>query len=73
IVFRERSLASTVLNAAFEKHLIVETCGRNDEVLKLLPPLTISSQELVDGLERVNASIESARGGLYRTYAQLSL
>ncbi|MGI0013496.1 MAG: diaminobutyrate--2-oxoglutarate transaminase, partial [Nitrososphaera sp.] len=49
IVFRERSIASTVLNAAFEKHLIVETCGRNDEVLKLLPPLTISSQELVDG------------------------
>jgi diaminobutyrate-2-oxoglutarate transaminase len=73
IVFRERRIASNVLKAAFEKQLIVETCGRNDEVLKLLPPLTISSEELVDCLERVNESIESARGKLYETYAQLSL
>jgi len=73
IVFRERSIASSVLTTAFEKQLIVETCGRNDEVLKLLPPLTISIEELIDGLERVNESIHSVRGRLYKTYAQLSL
>ena len=35
---------------AFERGLIVETCGPRDEVVKLLPPLTIPDDLLEEGL-----------------------
>ena len=46
----DTSLASRVCSRAFEKGLIVETCGANDQVIKLLPPLTIELAELRQGL-----------------------
>ncbi|MCX5388362.1 diaminobutyrate--2-oxoglutarate transaminase [Streptomyces sp. NBC_00083] len=42
--------ASAVSRRCFEKGLVIETCGRRDEVLKLLPPLTISQVNLSAGL-----------------------
>lgn len=42
--------AGEVSRRCFEKGLIVETCGRQDEVLKILPPLTISQINLSAGL-----------------------
>jgi diaminobutyrate-2-oxoglutarate transaminase len=43
-------LARRISALAFERGLIVETAGAQDQVLKLLPPLTISSEDLQLGL-----------------------
>ncbi|MYX15469.1 diaminobutyrate--2-oxoglutarate transaminase [Streptomyces sp. SID8374] len=42
--------AAEVSRRCFEKGLIIEVCGRRDEVLKLLPPLTVSQINLSAGL-----------------------
>ena len=39
-----------VSSAAFERGLLVETAGPEDEVVKLLPPLTVTDTELDQGL-----------------------
>lgn len=43
--------AGQVSRRCFDKGLIVETCGRRDEVLKILPPLTVSQVNLSAGLQ----------------------
>jgi acetylornithine/succinyldiaminopimelate/putrescine aminotransferase len=43
-------VAPRIARAAFERGLIVETAGPDDEVLKLLPPLTIDPETLQEGL-----------------------
>ena len=45
---------------AFERGLIIETAGASDEVLKMLPPLTISESELELGLGIIEQSVELA-------------
>ena len=50
IKFADASIAATIANAAFDSGLMVETCGPNDEVVKLMPPLTITSTALTQGL-----------------------
>lgn len=50
IVTAEKGLAQKVSKAAFERGLIIETCGPHDEALKLLPPLTITQEELTHGI-----------------------
>jgi diaminobutyrate-2-oxoglutarate transaminase len=42
--------ASKVSRLCFDRGLIVETCGRDNEVVKILPPLTISEESLERGL-----------------------
>ncbi len=43
--------ANEVSKAAYERGLVIETAGPNDEVVKLLPPLTIDEAELTRGLD----------------------
>jgi diaminobutyrate-2-oxoglutarate transaminase len=43
--------AARVQQRAFQKGLIIELCGRYDEVVKVLPPLTIDQVRLERGLE----------------------
>jgi diaminobutyrate-2-oxoglutarate transaminase len=43
--------ATEVSRRCFDKGLIIETCGRRDEVLKVLPPLTVSQVNLSAGLQ----------------------
>lgn len=43
--------ANEVSKAAFERGLVIETAGPNDEVVKLLPPLTLDEAELTRGLD----------------------
>ncbi|MDX5311658.1 MAG: aminotransferase class III-fold pyridoxal phosphate-dependent enzyme, partial [Rhodococcus sp. (in: high G+C Gram-positive bacteria)] len=50
LVFDEPSDAQKVCALAFEQGLLAETSGPSDEVVKLLPPLTISDDELEHGL-----------------------
>jgi diaminobutyrate-2-oxoglutarate transaminase len=53
LVFEQAGLAGKVSRAAFERGLLVETAGPRDEVVKLLPPLTISDSELDDAVRAV--------------------
>lgn len=52
-------LAGMVAAKAFENGLIIETSGARDEVLKLLPPLTISDDALDRGLDIIERSVEA--------------
>ncbi|MCV0373408.1 MAG: diaminobutyrate--2-oxoglutarate transaminase [Nitrosarchaeum sp.] len=50
-------LASAIRQKCFENGMILETCGSDDQVVKLLPPLTISENELQLGLDILEKSI----------------
>jgi diaminobutyrate-2-oxoglutarate transaminase len=50
LAFEHAELAGKVSSAAFERGLLVETAGPEDEVIKLLPPLTATDAELDHGL-----------------------
>ncbi|MET0861656.1 MAG: diaminobutyrate--2-oxoglutarate transaminase [Microbacterium sp.] len=54
-------LAGAVSAAAFERGLVIETSGARDEVLKFLPALTISDDELLRGLAIVRESLAAVR------------
>ncbi|GGO93665.1 diaminobutyrate--2-oxoglutarate transaminase [Wenjunlia tyrosinilytica] len=54
--------AGKVSRLCFEKGLVIESCGRGSEVLKLLPPLTISQVNLSLGLDTVAASLSELAG-----------
>lgn len=51
-------LAGAISKASFRRGLIIETCGAHDQVVKFLPPLTISREDLELGLRIVADSIE---------------
>ncbi len=59
LVFERSGFAARVSSAAFERGLIIETAGPRGEVLKLLPPLTISAAELDEGLGIIAESIHA--------------
>lgn len=54
------AFAKAVSRQCFDDFLIIERVGRNDTVLKLLPPLTITSEQLDDGLTRIASACSSA-------------
>ncbi|MEX0835887.1 MAG: diaminobutyrate--2-oxoglutarate transaminase [Nitriliruptor sp.] len=53
-------LAAQVAAQAFERQVLVETAGAADQVVKLLPPLTISDAELATAFERLTESLDAA-------------
>jgi diaminobutyrate-2-oxoglutarate transaminase len=55
---RVPELASAVTAAAFERGLMIETAGPQDEVVKLLPPLIVPEDVVDDALERIDAACE---------------
>lgn len=59
LMFEDHSLAKQVSQIAFANGLLIEACGPEDEVLKLLPSLTISEIELAKGIAILEASIGS--------------
>jgi diaminobutyrate-2-oxoglutarate transaminase len=59
LAFDQGGLAGKVCAAAFERGLLVETAGSQSEVVKLLPPLTITDSELDQGLEMLNDAIHA--------------
>jgi diaminobutyrate-2-oxoglutarate transaminase len=52
-------LAHQVCVAAFERGLLVETSGARGDVVKLLPPLTISDRELEEGLDIIRTCVSA--------------
>lgn len=59
VAFERPELAAEAGRAAFERGLLVETAGSQEEVIKLLPPLTLTDEELDDGLERLTAAVRA--------------
>lgn len=58
LVFEEPTLAAKACARAFGSGLLAETSGPSDEVVKLLPPLNISTEELDRGLGILVDSVE---------------
>lgn len=50
-------LAEAIVHRGFENGIILEVAGRRNSVLKLMPPLTIEDEILLEGLEKVRKSI----------------
>jgi len=53
-------IAATTARKAFEKGLIVERCGPDDQVVKFLPALTIDLETLHEGLQIFEESLAEA-------------
>lgn len=58
LVFDDPTVAGRVSKACFERGLVIECAGLSDEVLKLLPSLTISDDELSLGLEILEQGLD---------------
>jgi diaminobutyrate-2-oxoglutarate transaminase len=63
LAFDDPEVAPAVSEACFERGLIVETSGPKSEVLKLLPPLTLSDEELEKGLGIIGESVDRVLSG----------
>ncbi|XIE81451.1 diaminobutyrate--2-oxoglutarate transaminase [Streptomyces sp. SBR177] len=62
--FADGERAAAVCRRAFELGLLLETSGPHDEVVKLLPPLTATDDELDEGLGILARSVRHATGRL---------
>jgi 4-aminobutyrate aminotransferase len=51
------ALARAVQRRCFEEHLLVLTCGTDDEVIRLIPPLTVTDAEVAQGLRILKAAL----------------
>jgi 4-aminobutyrate aminotransferase-like enzyme len=54
---RSPARAQAIVAAAFERGLVLLTCGLYGNVIRLLPPLTISADELDEGLSILEESL----------------
>lgn len=60
IEFANKDLAGKISEVAFRHRLIIENAGPDDQVLKLLPPLTTEDSDLKLGLEIIERSLVTA-------------
>ena len=60
IEFENIELANKISEVAFRHHLVIETSGIDDQVLKLMPPLTTSDEDIKKGLEIIEKSLGEA-------------
>lgn len=60
--FSDPSLAPRVSTAMYDRGVIIETCGPQDQVLKFLPPLTISQDEISEVLGLLDDTVARAAG-----------
>jgi diaminobutyrate-2-oxoglutarate transaminase len=59
LAFTDPEMAPAVCAQAFDRHLLMETSGADGEVVKLLPPLTATPDELAQGLDIIAASVDA--------------
>jgi diaminobutyrate-2-oxoglutarate transaminase len=64
LAFSQPELAAKACGVAFERGLLMETAGPSDEVMKLMPPLTISDADLEEGLALVAESVRAVTEGM---------
>lgn len=55
----DKALAAAIKRECFAKGLLIETGGRHSSVLRLLPPLNISDEEIGQVLERFDSALEA--------------
>jgi 4-aminobutyrate aminotransferase len=60
---RSPDRAKAVVEAAFERGLLLLSCGLYGNVLRLLPPLTISDEELDEGLGLLDEALAAGLAG----------
>ncbi|MHA6798362.1 diaminobutyrate--2-oxoglutarate transaminase [Bounagaea algeriensis] len=60
--FADGESAAKVARAAFDRKLLVETSGPDDEVVKVMPPLTVTEEELEQGLGILREAVTDALG-----------
>ncbi|MCF8610968.1 diaminobutyrate--2-oxoglutarate transaminase [Gordonia sp. HY285] len=58
LAFDDPEKAGKACAMAFDNGMLAETSGPSDEVIKLLPPLTLSDDELDQGMDILTASVE---------------
>lgn len=61
LVFENPAYGPAVCSAAFDRGLLLETAGPENEVAKLMPPLTSSHEELTAGLNLLAEAVRAAR------------
>jgi 4-aminobutyrate aminotransferase-like enzyme len=49
--------AKAIVDAAFERGLLLLSCGLYGNVIRLLPPLTITDEELDEGLDLLDQAL----------------
>lgn len=54
----EETLSRQIVNECFNNGLILERAGRNNSVVKIMPPLTIDKDTLLKGLNILNNAVE---------------
>ena len=57
VINNKTGLAQNIANKALKMGLLVNTSGINDEIVKIMPALTINQSALISGLERLEQSI----------------
>jgi diaminobutyrate-2-oxoglutarate transaminase len=70
LTFDTGEMADAVTTAAFKRGLLVETAGPDGEVVKVMPPLVIEPDLLVQGLALLSDAVDEALG---RTGARAEL
>lgn len=62
VAFRDLEAAEEIAAAAFERKLLIETSGPSSEVIKIMPPLTITEEEMTAGLDLLEDAARSVLG-----------
>ncbi|HEU4806644.1 MAG TPA: aminotransferase class III-fold pyridoxal phosphate-dependent enzyme [Homoserinimonas sp.] len=56
------ALAAAVQQAAIAENLLLLTCGTSGNVVRIIPALTVSAEEITLGLDRFGAAVRAAQG-----------
>ena len=69
VAFADLELAQKIAAAAFERKLLLETSGSSDEVIKIMPPLTITEEQFAEGLDILEDAAREVLGAPARAGA----
>ncbi|WKV16666.1 diaminobutyrate--2-oxoglutarate transaminase [Janibacter limosus] len=69
VAFADLEVAEKIAKAAFARKLLVETSGPSSEVVKIMPPLTITKDELAAGLDQLEDATREVLGAPARATA----
>jgi diaminobutyrate-2-oxoglutarate transaminase len=61
--FPDMHTTAQVQARCLEQHLLIECCGPHDEVIKVIPPLTITEEALDQGLDILTQAVASSCDG----------
>jgi 4-aminobutyrate aminotransferase len=59
----DKAATKAVVNACFEKKLMLLTCGAYDNVIRWIPPLVVSAQQIDDAVDIFAGALKQVVGG----------